>query len=109
MFLAIALGAFGAHALKARLTESAQEIYKTAVLYHFMAAIGVFVVAGLTQMSQDPKVSVAGILFVIGAVLFSGSLYLLAITGLRWLGAITPLGGLSFLAGWFMLLISRYY
>ena len=106
MFSAVALGAFGAHALRGKLGLSAMEIYKTAVLYHFVHALGLFVVSWLSQNSSDPKISWAGIFFLAGILLFSGSLYLLAITGNKSLGAITPLGGLAFLTGWAVLFFS---
>lgn len=107
MFLAVALGAFGAHALKAKLTDYYLDVYNTAVLYHFIHALGLFVVAWLSTQSADPKITGAGIAFIIGIILFSGSLYVLSVTGIKWLGAITPLGGLSFLTGWALLTFSK--
>ena len=106
MFLAVALGAFGSHALRGKLTDHYLEIYKTGVLYHFIHALGLFVVAWLSTQTQNPKVNLAGIFMLTGIVLFSGSLYLLSITGQKWLGAITPLGGLSFLFAWLLLFLS---
>ncbi len=101
-FLAVALGAFGAHALKATLEEHAMgEVWNKAVLYHFVHAIALFVLA-LVPAGQR---SVWWLLFT-GIVLFSGSLYLMALTNARWLGAITPLGGLCFLAGWAWLVLA---
>ena len=101
-FLAVALGAFGAHALKATL-ESHQmvDVWNKAVLYHFIHAIALFALALLGKANRG-----AWGLFFIGIVLFSGSLYLMALTNLHWLGAITPLGGLCFLAGWAWLVIA---
>lgn len=100
-FLAVGLGAFGAHALKATLeTHDTSEVWKTAVLYHFVHALALLVLATLPAVSRA-----ASILFVAGIVIFSGSLYLLALTNLKWLGAITPLGGLCLLAGWICLVI----
>ncbi len=107
MFLAVALGAFGSHALKAKLDSYSLDVYKTAVLYHLIHALGLFVVFYLSSISSDTKIQWAGILLVSGIVLFSGSLYLLAITGQQWLGAITPLGGLSFLAAWILIALVR--
>jgi len=107
MFSGVVLGAFGAHALRDKLSPSAIEIYKTAVLYHLIHALGLFVIAWLSTQSTDPKIFWSGILLTLGIVLFSGSLYLLAATGTKWLGAITPLGGLAFLAGWLVLFLSR--
>ncbi len=100
MFFAVTLGAFGAHAMKTKLTPYALDVYKTAVLYHLIHAMGLFIVGWLSTISVDPKIGLAGGFFTIGVVLFSGSLYLLSITGCQWLGAIPPLGGLSFLLGW---------
>ena len=107
MLLAVALGAFGAHAMKGHYSDYAMEIYKTAVFYHIVHALGLFIVAWLNTLITDPKIMWAGILFIAGIVLFSGSLYLLAFTGASWLGAITPLGGLSFLIGWGLLIFVR--
>lgn len=100
-FLGVALGAFGAHALRETLhTNGMTEVWNKAVLYHFLHALALLVLAALPQISRA-----APALFVAGIVLFSGSLYLLALTNIRWLGAITPLGGLCFLAGWCCLLV----
>ncbi|MEO5719578.1 MAG: DUF423 domain-containing protein [Chthoniobacterales bacterium] len=99
-FLAVGLGAFGAHALKGTLvTNATTEVWKTAALYHFLHALALLVLAALPSVSRP----VAG-LFLSGILLFSGSLYLLALTNVKWLGAITPLGGLCFLAGWLWLI-----
>ena len=99
-FLAVALGAFGAHALKGTLVANAMtDVWNKAVLYHFVHALALLVLAALPGASR----AVSG-LFVAGIVFFSGSLYLLALTNVKWLGAITPLGGLCFLAGWFSLI-----
>lgn len=99
-FFGVALGAFGAHALKEHLSERAQAIYQTAVQYqmiHALALIGLGVWA-----AQNPSLDtqIAGWGFTVGILVFSGSLFALAITDLRFLGAITPLGGISFLVGW---------
>lgn len=109
MFLGVALGAFGAHALKTKLDAYSLEIYKTAVLYHLIHGIGIFIVANLSTLINDSKIQWAGILFVAGIVLFSGSLYLLAVTGQKWLGAITPLGGLAFLAAWILVAFVGFF
>jgi uncharacterized membrane protein YgdD (TMEM256/DUF423 family) len=99
-FLAVALGAFGAHTLKGTLAANdTTEVWNTAVLYHFIHAIALLVLATLPATARA-----ASGLFVAGIVIFSGSLYVLALTNIRWLGAITPLGGLCFLAGWLTLL-----
>ena len=108
MFAGVALGAFGAHALREKLTGYYLDVYKTAVLYHFIHALGLFIVAWLSTQTSDPKIQYAGRAFVAGIVLFSGSLYLLSVTQIKWLGAITPLGGLSLLAGWALIFLSYH-
>ncbi len=107
MVLAVALGAFGAHALRSKLTDYSVDIYKTAVLYHMIHALGLFVIGYLSGLSNDPKIGWAGFFLIAGIILFSGSLYLLSVTGLKWLGAITPLGGSSFLTGWVLIFLSK--
>lgn len=107
MFSGVALGAFGSHALKGKLPDYYLDVYKTAVLYHFIHALGIFIVAWLNTQIQDPKIHTAGLCFLFGIILFSGSLYLLSVTQIKWLGAITPLGGLAFLTGWFCLFILK--
>jgi uncharacterized membrane protein YgdD (TMEM256/DUF423 family) len=99
-FLAVVSGAFGAHALKGTLEANGMtEVWNKAVLYHFIHALALLVLAALPVLSR----AAAG-LFVAGIVIFSGSLYLLALTNAKWLGAITPIGGLCFLAGWVCLI-----
>ena len=99
--VAIALGAFGAHALKTRLPLDLQTVWQTAVLYHALHGLALIAVGLLLIVRpQTGAVALAGWLFVAGIVLFSGSLYVLALTGLRALGAITPFGGVAFIAGW---------
>jgi uncharacterized membrane protein YgdD (TMEM256/DUF423 family) len=101
-FLAVALGAFGSHALKTSLQSSGMlEVWNKAVLYHFLHAIAMVALA-----LHGTGHRTAYFLLAAGIVLFSGSLYALALTNVRWLGAITPLGGLCFLAGWAWLVIS---
>jgi uncharacterized membrane protein YgdD (TMEM256/DUF423 family) len=103
--LAVALGAFGAHGLKGRLDAYSIGVYEKAVLYHFLHALGILLVALLARtgaISGAGQARVAWLLFV-GILLFSGSLYVLAVSGIRALGAITPLGGLAFIAGWLLL------
>jgi len=104
MFLGVALGAFAAHGLKSRLTEYGMDIFKTAVLYQFIHGLALFILAWLSTVTQSPKIGYAGAFFLAGIVFFSGSLYILAITNIRWMGAITPLGGICFLIGWVLLL-----
>ena len=99
--LAVALGAFGAHGLKARIAPELMSAYKTGVEYHFYHALGLICVGlAACQLPQSAYLERAGWAMLAGIVLFSGSLYLLALTGVGALGAITPLGGLAFLAAW---------
>jgi uncharacterized membrane protein YgdD (TMEM256/DUF423 family) len=101
-FLAVALGAFGAHALRPKLEANGMvDVWNKAVLYHFLHAIALFILAVAGSTNRG-----AAWLFVAGIVFFSGSLYLLALTNLSWLGPITPVGGLCFLAGWAWLIFA---
>lgn len=105
--VAVALGAFGAHGLRRRLTSEAMVTFETGVryqMYHAFALIAAANAGG--QAAAAGLVSAAGWLFVIGTVLFSGSLYALVLTQKRWLGAVTPFGGLAFIAGWVCLALS---
>jgi uncharacterized membrane protein YgdD (TMEM256/DUF423 family) len=104
--LGVALGAFGAHALRARLAENLLANYETGVRYHFYHALALlFVVVAIQRWPNSTLPVIAGWLFVIGIAIFSGSLYIMAFTGLRWLGAITPIGGVALIAGWVCLLL----
>jgi uncharacterized membrane protein YgdD (TMEM256/DUF423 family) len=110
MFVAVALGAFGAHALKGRLTSDMTSVWQTAVQYHAWHALALFALGLLMlHFPERAGLGLAGWLFVAGILLFSGSLYVLALTGVRGLGAVTPFGGVAFLAGWAVLVwaISR--
>jgi uncharacterized membrane protein YgdD (TMEM256/DUF423 family) len=102
-FLAVALGAFGAHSLQGTFGPGMADVYETGVRYQFYHALGLLAVAYAASRWPGAATTLAGWLFVAGIVLFSGSLYLLSLTGVRVLGAITPLGGLAFLAGWLAL------
>lgn len=103
-FSAVGLGAFGAHALSSRLTSERTARFETGVRYQLVHALGLFVVVFLRTIGPDAVAeSVAGVLFVAGIVLFSGSLYVLALTGIRRWGIVTPFGGLCFLLGWLAL------
>ena len=104
--LAVAIGAFGAHGLKAHLSDEMLQTYKTGVEYHFYHAIGLLLVGVLAVTMPSAYLKWSAILLTAGIVLFSGSLYVLAVTGIKALGAITPLGGLSFIAGWILLFIA---
>nr|AIA12876.1 Protein of unknown function (DUF423) [uncultured bacterium] len=106
MFLAIALGAFAAHGLKSRLSESMLAAFEAGVRYQVYHALALFIVAWLADRNPGNLVFWAGTFFLIGILLFSGSLYALSLTGIRGLGAITPLGGLSFLTGWAILFLT---
>jgi uncharacterized membrane protein YgdD (TMEM256/DUF423 family) len=99
-FLAVAAGAFGAHALRVRLPADLLGIFETAARYQMYHALGLIAVAWAASRWPGALPQWAGWLFVAGTVLFSGSLYALALSGVRWLGAITPLGGVAFLVGW---------
>lgn len=104
--LAVTLGAFGAHALKQSLSAAALQTWHTAVQYHFVHVLALLAVAILLKvMGMNAAGKVAGIAFIAGIALFCGSLYWLALGGPRWLGPITPLGGLAFIAGWLALAV----
>ena len=105
MALAVVLGAFGAHGLRDRLDAYSMGVYEKAVFYHFIHALGLLMVSFLPRTGTFSEFAtnwVCGLLLA-GIVIFSGSLYLLAVTGNRMLGAITPVGGVSFIAGWLLL------
>lgn len=102
--LAVAFGAFGAHALEGRVEASLIAVYETGARYHFYHALALIVVSVAASRWPDASLTnVAGWCFIAGIILFSGSLYTLALTGIRQLGAITPLGGVAFIAGWICL------
>ena len=105
--LAVTIGAFGAHGLQARLDPYSLGVYEKGVFYHFIHALGMLAVPLLLQTGRISPAAAAwtGWLLLAGIVLFSGSLYLLAITGVRALGAVTPFGGASFIAAWLVLAI----
>jgi uncharacterized membrane protein YgdD (TMEM256/DUF423 family) len=105
MALGVAFGAFGAHALKDKLDAYSMTVYEKAVFYHFVNALGILLVALLARTSAISVTaqSRVGWLLLMGIVLFSGSLYVLAMSGIRILGAITPLGGIAFITGWLFL------
>jgi uncharacterized membrane protein YgdD (TMEM256/DUF423 family) len=109
--LAVALGAFGAHGLRARmaaLADGAQRLgwWETAAHYHLVHALALGLVAVLAARTPSTALQVAGFCFLAGIALFSGSLYAMTLTGMRALGAITPLGGLAFLAGWAAIIVA---
>ena len=105
--LAVAFGAFGAHGLKDRLGETEMAVYRTAVDYHMWHALGLVMIGLLAERYPEaPGFRWAGVAMITGLVLFSGSLYALSISGLGWLGMITPLGGLFFMVGWALLALT---
>ena len=106
MFLAVALGAFGAHALRQRLSPEMLAVFEVGVRYHVYHALALFAVAWVADRSPGSLAQASGWAFTLGIVVFSGSLYLLSVTGVRWLGAITPIGGTAFLAGWVLLFLA---
>lgn len=104
MALAVMLGAFGAHALKKRLSADMLAVYQTGVQYHIAHSLGLLLIGALAAAGAAGPLAVAsGWLLIAGIVLFSGSLYALSLSGIKKLGAITPLGGLAFIAGWIVL------
>jgi uncharacterized membrane protein YgdD (TMEM256/DUF423 family) len=105
-FFGVGLGAFGAHALKARLSPEMLVIWHTGVLYHLVHAVALLGVGALASRASSGALTTAGWAFTAGIVVFSGSLYALALSGVRVLGAITPLGGVAFLVGWAALVVA---
>jgi uncharacterized membrane protein YgdD (TMEM256/DUF423 family) len=101
--LAVAAGAFGAHALRGRLPAEMLTVFEVAVRYHMYHALALLAVGWASARWPGSGLVASGWLFVVGTVIFSGSLYLLSVTGQRWLGALTPLGGAALLAGWLTL------
>lgn len=104
--LAVASGAFGAHAMASRLDERMLDIWETAARYQMYHGLALFVAAWLAGQTAHSSASVAGWSFIVGTLVFSGSLYTLALTGTRWLGAVTPMGGVAFLVGWIACIVA---
>ena len=104
--LSVGAGAFGAHALRARISPEQLAIFETGARYQIYHALALLAVAWAVARWPGSLPVFAGWLFVLGSILFSGSLYLLALTGVRWWGAVTPIGGLAFLGGWVCLLLT---
>ena len=102
--LAVAAGAFGAHGLKGRLAPDMLEVFETAARYQMYHALGLLAVA--VAVVRWPATALAGWCMVAGIVIFCGSLYVLSLSGIRWLGAITPIGGVAFIAGWLLLALA---
>lgn len=106
MMLGVAIGAFGAHILKESLSAESLAVYNTGVEYHFYHALGLLAVGILAKYFDQKRMMWSAIFLSAGIILFSGSLYLLAISGVKGLGAITPLGGMSFISGWIFLIMA---
>jgi uncharacterized membrane protein YgdD (TMEM256/DUF423 family) len=108
-FLGVALGAFGAHGLKSRITPDMLTVWQTGVQYHLIHALGLILIGILCHLMPDAAlVRTAGWLIVAGSILFSGSLYVMVLTSIRALGMVTPLGGVGFLVGWLLLAVAAW-
>jgi uncharacterized membrane protein YgdD (TMEM256/DUF423 family) len=105
-FLGVAAGAFGAHALKQRISTEMLNIFEVGVRYQMYHALALLAVAWACTRWPGTLTAASGWLFLVGTVIFSGSLYILSLSGIRWVGAITPFGGLAFLAGWVCLALA---
>ncbi|MCR4347095.1 MAG: DUF423 domain-containing protein [Sulfuricaulis sp.] len=107
--LVVMLGAFGAHGLKTRMTAEMLAVYQTGVHYHLFHALGLLVIGIVaTQIVDSAYLKWAGWLMLVGIILFSGSLYLLSVGCMRWLGMVTPFGGLSFIAAWILFVLAIF-
>lgn len=105
--IAVALGAFGAHGLENRLSTEMLSIFETGVKYHFYHALGLLAVGMIaTQLPESGLLKWSGWLMFAGIIIFSGSLYILSVSGIKWLGAITPIGGTAFIVAWLLLAIA---
>jgi uncharacterized membrane protein YgdD (TMEM256/DUF423 family) len=104
--IGVALGAFGAHALKSRVTEDLLSVFEIGVRYQMYHALALFAVAWAAGRWPGNWINAAGWLFIAGILVFSGSLYLMTLSGARWLGAVTPVGGLCFILGWIALAVA---
>ncbi|WHY14066.1 DUF423 domain-containing protein [Peribacillus frigoritolerans] len=107
-FIAVALGAFGAHGLEGKIPDKYLETWQTAVQYQMFHAVGLLVLGLLAGKIDSPLINWSGCLMLIGIILFSGSLFVLSVTQIKVLGAITPLGGVSFLVAWVLMIIAAY-
>lgn len=106
--LGVTLGAFGAHGLKGHISEHMLANWHTAVFYHMIHALALLGTALASARLRQNTVVLAGWFFVTGILIFSGSLYIMALTGMKWLGAITPIGGVSLIVGWLLLLVGAW-
>lgn len=105
MVLAVVLGAFGAHIVEGMLTPDRFDVYRTAVQYHFYHALGLLIVGSVSFHINNTWMKWSGYSLITGILIFSGSLYLLTLLDLGWLGAVTPIGGVAFILGWAFLFI----
>jgi len=105
-FLAVVMGTFGAHVLDQKLSPKMLGVFDVGARYHMYHALAIICTAWVYHDHPGRVSAAAGCFFVVGVILFSGSLYLLAVTGARWLGMVTPIGGMAFLAGWGLLLVA---
>ena len=108
LLVGVAAGAFGAHGLKRVISPDLLAVWQTAVLYQLIHGLGMLAIAALGARFGSPLLSLAGSFMFAGIVLFSGSLYILALSGTKWLGAITPIGGLAFIVAWAMVALTAY-
>lgn len=108
LLIGVAAGAFGAHGLKRILTPDLLNVWQTAVLYQLVHGLGLLAIAALGARFGSPLLSLAAAFMFAGVVIFSGSLYILAISGTKWLGAITPIGGAAFILAWAMVALAAY-
>jgi uncharacterized membrane protein YgdD (TMEM256/DUF423 family) len=108
LLMGVGAGAFGAHGLKRFVAPDMLAIWHTAVLYQMVHGLGMLLLVALAARFPSPLLNYAGYLMLAGIIVFSGSLYLLVLTGTRWLGAITPLGGTAFLVAWAMVAVAAY-
>ena len=106
MALSVALGAFGAHALKDLLDAQMSAVYNTAVEYQFYHSLGLLLIAFVSYINDNEKVNLSGNIMLASIFIFSGSLYIMTITGIKWLGIITPIGGTGFIISWLILISS---
>lgn len=108
LLVGVAAGAFGSHGLKRALEPELLAVWQTAVFYQLIHGLGLLAIAAVGARFGSPLLSYAGAMMLAGIVLFSGSLYILALTGIKWLGAITPIGGLALIAAWAMIAVAAY-
>lgn len=108
LMIGVGAGAFGAHGLKRVLTVDMMQIWQTAVLYQLVHGLGMLAVAALMARFGSPLLAWAGLLMLVGILFFSGSLYVLALSGAKWLGAVTPIGGTLFIIAWLLVALAAW-